>query len=72
MCLSQKSISMTKGMSFSCNQPEADDPPQLQSIGGGTLYWHIDCQAEHEVCVELGSEVRRLIDAIQALPNDAV
>jgi len=36
----------------------------------GTLYWHIDCQAEHEVCVEWGSEVRRIIGAIQSLQND--
>jgi hypothetical protein len=35
-----------------------------------TLYWHIDCQASHEVCVEWGNAVRRLLDAIQALQND--
>ena len=36
----------------------------------GILYWHIDCQAEHEICLKWGSEVRRMIDAIQSLPND--
>jgi hypothetical protein len=34
-----------------------------------TLYWHIDCQATHEVCVEFGRAVRRLLGAIHAVPN---
>jgi hypothetical protein len=58
------------------NQPvEADENHQAEAeqskLVVGTLYWHIDCQAEHEVCVEWGSEVRRLVGAIRALPNDA-
>src|SRR5665811_445378 len=34
-----------------------------------TLYWHIDCQATTEVCVEFGRAVRRLLGAIHAVPN---
>src|SRR5665811_2140712 len=34
-----------------------------------TLYWHIDCQATPEVCVEFGRAVRRLLGAIRSLPN---
>jgi hypothetical protein len=30
------------------------------------LYWHIDCKADHESCVMLGIEVRRMLGAIQA------
>ena len=42
------------------SQPESPVPI-------GALYWHIDCRAEPEVCVELGSYVRRLIADIQAM-----
>ena len=48
------------------HQAEADKSRSVV----GTLYWHIDCQAEHEVCLEWVSGVRRMIGAIQALPND--
>lgn len=48
------------------HQAEADNPRSVVR----TLYWHIDCQAEHEVCAEWGSEVRRMISAIQSLQRD--
>ena len=38
-------------------------------ISIGALYWHIDCQGEHAVCLELGVSVRRLIGDIQAVQN---
>jgi len=38
---------------------------------GGALYWHIDCRASQETCLALASEVRRLINAIQSLPDHA-
>jgi len=31
-----------------------------------TLYWHIDCKADPDTCINLGLEVRRMISAIQA------
>ena len=31
-----------------------------------TLYWHIDCKADHDTCVNLGVEVRRMLDDLQA------
>jgi hypothetical protein len=49
-------------------EPAKPDPPPS---GGGALYWHIDCRAKQEVCLALASEVRRLIDAIQSLPDQA-
>ena len=70
MCLSQKSLSMTRAMSLcqgrtriTGNQPtEADENHQAEVEQSrsvvGTLYWHIDCQADHDICVELGSEVQ--------------
>jgi hypothetical protein len=48
--------------------PAKPDPP---AISGGALYWHIDCRAKREVCLALASEIRRLIDAIQSLPDYA-
>jgi hypothetical protein len=48
--------------------PAKPDPPPS---GGGALYWHIDCRAKQEVCLALASEIRRLIDAIQSLPDYA-
>jgi hypothetical protein len=48
--------------------PAKPDPP---AILGGTLYWHIDCRASQETCLALASEVRRLIDVIQSLPDHA-
>ena len=58
------------------NQPvEADEkhPTEVDKTRSvvGTLYWHIDCKAAHDTGEELGSEVRRMIGAIQALQNDA-
>jgi hypothetical protein len=44
------------------------DPP---ATSGGALYWHIDCRASQETCLALASEIRRLIDAIQSLPDYA-
>jgi hypothetical protein len=49
-------------------EPAKPDPPPS---GGGALYWHIDCRASQEVCLALASEVRRLIDVIQSLPDYA-
>jgi len=31
-----------------------------------TLYWHIDCKADHDTCVNLGNEVRRMLGDLQA------
>ena len=31
-----------------------------------TLYWHIDCKADHDTCVNLGFEVRRMLSDLQA------
>jgi hypothetical protein len=42
------------------NQPEVPMPISA-------LYWHIDCRAEPEVCVEFGIEIRRLMGDIQSL-----
>jgi hypothetical protein len=50
-------------------EPAKPDPP---ATSGGALYWHIDCRASQEVCLALASEVRRLIDVIQSLPDHAV
>ena len=51
-------------------QSEADVSPSLQHDNSrsvvGTLYWHIDCKADHDTCVTLGIEVRRMLGAIQA------
>jgi hypothetical protein len=47
---------------------QSDPPPTL----GGALYWHIDCRAKQEVCLALASEIRRLIEVIQSLPDYAV
>jgi hypothetical protein len=30
------------------------------------LYWHIDCKADPDTCVNLGVEVRRMLDDLQA------
>jgi hypothetical protein len=49
--------------------PAKPDPPATL---GGALYWHIDCRASQETCLALASEIRRLIDAIQSLPDNAV
>jgi hypothetical protein len=50
--------------------PEPAKPDPLSS-GGGALYWHIDCRASQEVCLALASEIRRLIEALQSLPDHA-
>lgn len=51
-------------------QAEADVSPSLQPDNSrsvvGTLYWHIDCKADHDACVTLGIEVRRMLGTIQA------
>lgn len=51
-------------------QPEADVSPSLQPDNSrsvvGALYWHIDCKADHDTCVTLGIEVRRMLGVIQA------
>lgn len=49
-------------------EPAKLDPPATL---GGALYWHIDCRAKQEVCLALASEIRRLIEAIQSLPDYA-
>jgi hypothetical protein len=48
--------------------PAKPDPP---ATSGGALYWHIDCRASQEVCLALASEIRRLIEVIQSLPDHA-
>jgi hypothetical protein len=50
-------------------EPAKPDPP---ATSGGALYWHIDCRASQETCLALVSEIRRLIDVIQSLPDHAV
>lgn len=49
-------------------EPAKPDPT---ATSGGALYWHIDCRASQEVCLALASEIRRLIDVIQSLPDHA-
>jgi hypothetical protein len=49
-------------------EPAKPDPPPTS---GGALYWHIDCRASQETCLALASEIRRLIDVIQSLPDYA-
>jgi hypothetical protein len=51
------------------SEPAKPDPPPSR---GDALYWHIDCRAKQEVCLALASEIRRLIDVIQSLPDYAV
>jgi hypothetical protein len=48
--------------------PAKPDPPPP---GSGALYWHIDCRASQETCLALASEIRRLIEALQSLPDHA-
>lgn len=31
-----------------------------------TLYWHIDCKADHDTWINLGIEVQRMVDELQA------
>ncbi|WP_347987595.1 hypothetical protein [Methylomonas sp. AM2-LC] len=51
-------------------QPEADGSPSLQPDNSRSvvdiLYWHIECKADHDTCVTLGIEVRRMLGSIQA------
>ncbi len=51
-------------------QPEVDVSPSLQSDNSRfvveILYWHIDCKADHDTCVTLGIEFRRMLGVIQA------
>jgi hypothetical protein len=49
-------------------EPAQPDPT---ATSGGALYWHIDCRASQETCLALASEIGRLIDAIQSLPDHA-
>jgi hypothetical protein len=49
-------------------EPAQPEPP---ATSGGALYWHIDCRASQETCLALASEIRRLIEAIQSLPDHA-
>jgi hypothetical protein len=51
--------------------PEPAKPDPSATLGGA-LYWHIDCRASQEVCMALASEIRRLIDVIQSLSDNAV
>ena len=51
-------------------QAEADESCQVEAVHSRslvtTLYWHIDCKADPDTCINLGLEVRRMISAIQA------
>jgi len=44
--------------------------PPLTPPPVSALYWHIDCKADHDTCVRLGLEVRRMLGAIQSLQSD--
>ena len=52
-------------------QPEADVSSSLQPdnsrIVVDMLYWHIDCKADHDICVTLGIEVRRMLGVNSSL-----
>ncbi|MFA5924604.1 MAG: hypothetical protein WC856_25510 [Methylococcaceae bacterium] len=37
-----------------------------------TLYWHIDCKADPDTCTNLGSEVRRMLGAVQACDDGVI
>jgi len=54
----------------STQEAEADVSLSLQPDNSrsfvDTIYWHIDCKADSDVCVTLGIEVRRLLGVIQA------
>ena len=52
-------------------QPSAaDESCQVEAVHSRslvtTLYWHIDCKADHDTCINLGLEVRRMISDLQA------
>jgi hypothetical protein len=50
--------------------PDPAKPDPTATLGGA-LYWHIDCRASQEACLALASEIRRLIEALQSLPDYA-
>jgi len=58
------------GQNHGDQQAEADENRQAEAVNSRslvtTLYWHIDCKADHDTCINLGLEVRRMISAIQA------
>jgi hypothetical protein len=54
--------------------PSKSPPSRAQLVTADmpeTLYWHIDCNADSETYVKLGSEVRRLIGALTLHSGDA-
>ncbi len=47
--------------------------PSTQSVTADrpeSLYWHIDCQANPETCVQLASELRRMIAVLYACDDE--
>lgn len=53
--------------------PVQNQPPRTQPVTTDmpeTLYWHIDCNADPETCVQLGSEVRRMVDVLYSFDKE--
>jgi hypothetical protein len=50
-------------------EEDTDTNPVLQADDArsvvDTVYWHVDCQADHDTCVVFGIAVRRLLGVIQ-------
>jgi hypothetical protein len=57
--------------------PVKNSPPQTQPVTDAqskslmdTLYWHIDCNADQDTCINLGVEVRRMIGVLALHSGD--
>ena len=48
------------------HEPEAEHSRSLVEA----LYWHIDCKADADTCINLGAELRRMLGEIQSLQNN--
>ena len=47
-------------------EPDNNSKPEAENARSvvDTLYWHIDCNTDHDTCVTLGIEVRRMLGDI--------
>ncbi|WP_340124197.1 hypothetical protein [Methylobacter svalbardensis] len=56
-------------VSFPLQNPEPGTQP-VTADRPETLYWHIDCNADPETCLQLGSELRRMIAVLYAYDEE--
>lgn len=71
--VSEVTIDTEGNVSFPVQNP----PPRTQPVTADnskslleTLYWHIDCNADHDTCINLGIEVRRMIGVLALHSGD--